>query len=195
MRAEGRGRGGAGGSDRPCTERGRPLLARAAGFINRDCSRGVAGWKCKGEWNVRRRADFCSPAPVFLPELQGRFAVRTAFSFMKNLLLLALIIGCAWYFLTARPVAPPPTPVVQAPPPPARVDYSGVRTYYSPLNDPPVSANGRSSVYSSGVVLGGTSAAQRVGGGYNTAPTTSFPAAASPERATSTIGLGGAGNR
>ena len=76
---------------------------------------------------------------------------------MKNLLLLVLLAAGVWYLLSTKD-APPPAPTVQqAAPTPA--DYSGVHTFYSTLNDPPVPAAGHT--YSgSAVNLGNGSTGQ-----------------------------------
>ena len=110
---------------------------------------------------------------------------------MKNLLLLVLLIAGAWYLFFEKAEPPPATEVEQAAPPP-RADYSGVRTFYSTLNDPAVPAD--THYTGSAVNLGNGSIGQPV----SVAPgaVTAAPAAATPaDRATSSIGLGGAGGR
>ena len=108
---------------------------------------------------------------------------------MKNLLLLLLLVAGAWYLFSDKE-APPAPAVEQAAPPPPRVDYSGVKTFYSPLNDPPISASGNHFT-GSAVNLGDGSTAQPVS--VAPGPVTAAPAPAT-DRATSSIGLGGGGN-
>ena len=108
---------------------------------------------------------------------------------MRSNLLLGLILALIGWYLFNRPTAVP-LPVVEEKPTPApRVDYSGVRTYYSPLNDPPVSASGQP-YGGSAVVLGaGNNAGQRVSGGGT------GNGAVVPAPTVSSINVGGAGNR
>ena len=79
---------------------------------------------------------------------------------MRNLILLMLLALGIWYLLS-RQDDPPPAPAVQAVAPP-KTNYSGVRTFYSSLNDPPVPANGHGST-SSAVNLGNGGTGQAVG--------------------------------
>ena len=109
---------------------------------------------------------------------------------MRSNLLLVLILALIAWYLFNRQTVPPPV-VEEKPTPVPRVDYSGVRTYYSPLNDPPVPATGQT-YGGSAVVLGAGNSAgteQRVNGAVGN------NSAATPAPTVSSINVGGAGNR